>query len=191
MHRNWQTIASDTTLSHHPHPYQPIQNPAEFTTILSILNKHNGSSRQDSWHYYQYTPTYTNSDIPTVIHPQWQHFPPLLIIRHTQLILALRATQWNIKTYFEDQVITQRLWDTPTPLLLCWLIRNFSYALLIKKLFGPNNIFLYTLCHQIVFSLWDFLFLSPIPTSRTSILSYTHKKVFPYTVFECCHNIQN
>ena len=40
----------------HPNPYQPTPNSATFTA-MSILKKDNGSSRQDSWHYYPYTPT--------------------------------------------------------------------------------------------------------------------------------------
>ena len=64
----------------HPNPYQPIPNPAAFTTILSTLHKYmaphnripNTTTRNTSLHQYRHT----HSDIRTVIHPQWLHFFP-------------------------------------------------------------------------------------------------------------------
>ena len=165
-------------------------------------------------HIHQYR--HTHSDIVTIIYPQWLHSPPpLLPIRHTELILVLWTTSWNIKTFYEDQDITQLLWDTPIRWLLCSLFRKLSQTLFITNLFGSNNIFLYNLCHHMVFSLWDVPTNITLPT-HTSTDHYSHTlvarckvpfsqscvnityvilamqapKFFQYTAFECSHNIR-
>ena len=170
-------------------------------------------------HIHQYR--YTHSDKPTVIYPQWLHFFSFLLPPYQTHPTNLGTTDsiMEHKAFYEGQVITKRLRDTPTRSLLCWLFKNFSYTLLMKKLFGSNNMFLYNLCHHMVFSLWDFptnITLPPITllvsvvtlaphigfipqgfffSRRANItcinLRYTHQTFFPYTVFECCHNIWN
>ena len=140
----------------------------------------------------------TTTDIhphtPIQTHPQWYShnyiptvvtLPPLLPIRRTELILVLWTTSWNIKTFYEDQDITQLLWDTPIRWLLCSLFRKLSQTLFITNLFGSNNIFLYNLCHHIVFSLWDVpanITLPPIPvlTSIVTPSSHGHSPEVPF-----------
>ena len=106
------------------------------------------------------------------------------------------------QTCYQEQGITQRLRTK--------LFRKFSYTLFITNLFGSNNMFLYNLCHHMVFYLWDFptnITLPPVPVltsvftpsshrvppprfffsshvpTYTSILPCTHtKKKFPYMI---------
>ena len=141
------------------------------------------------------TTTNIHPHTPIQTHPQWYSHnyiptvvtlpPPLLPIRHTELILVLWTTSWNIKTFYEDQDITQLLWDTPIRWLLCSLFRKLSQTLFITNLFGSNNIFLYNLCHHIVFSLWDVpanITLPPIPvlTSIITPSSHGHSPKVPF-----------
>ena len=89
VHKNWHTIASDTLhslLSCCPNPYQPIPNPASFTTILSTLHKRiapHGRIPSSSTHKHLHTPIET--------FPQWynhsSYTPPL-----HQLIFVLWVT---------------------------------------------------------------------------------------------------
>ena len=66
--------APHSSLSGHPNPYQPIQNPAAFTTILSTLHKYMAPPPHILTDIHQYRHTY--SYIPTVIYPQWLDSPP-------------------------------------------------------------------------------------------------------------------
>ena len=99
VHKNWHTIASDTTLS-------TIANPLAIQILISLyqIQQHSQPSHPlctSIWlltaEFLTLLPIWTNKDIPTVIYPQlYTHSgytpPPLLPIRHIQLILVLRTT---------------------------------------------------------------------------------------------------
>ena len=92
LHRNWQTIAIDTTLATIS-PSKPLSAYTKFSNIHSHVH-----SEKAQWfftagfltllpiytHINQYI--YTHSNIPTVV------TLPLLLIKHTQLILVLQTT---------------------------------------------------------------------------------------------------
>ena len=209
IHKNWHAIANDTTLHYldiqtlislyqiqqHSQPLCPCCTSiwllmAGFLTPLPIYI-----------HIYQYR--HTHCDIVRVTYPQWLQ-SPLLPIRHTKLILVLQTTYLNIKTCYEDQGITQWLWDTPTRRLLCSLLRKLSHTLFITNLFGSNNIFLYNLCQHMAFSLWDFpanITLPPIPILTSIVTPSSHRVPpprFPFSshaptshtlILPCTHQI--
>ena len=74
IHMNWHNVANDTTLPT-IWPSKPL---SAYTKSKSIHNHlvHSAqtycSSQQDSWHQYPPTPTYTNTEIPTMIYP-WRY----------------------------------------------------------------------------------------------------------------------
>ena len=67
-----------TPLLSHPNRYQPIPNPAAFTTIMStilwLLMTGFLTPLPIYIHIHQYR--HTHSDIVTIIYPQWLHSPP-------------------------------------------------------------------------------------------------------------------
>ena len=87
IHRNWEIVANDTTLS----TIWPSKSLSAYTKSNSIHNHlvHSaqtyGASQQNSWNHYPYAPTYTNTDIATYNHSSHTRF--LLNTGHIQLIL--------------------------------------------------------------------------------------------------------
>ena len=82
----------------HPNPYQPIPNPATFTTILFILKKHivpHGRIPNTTTHLHPHTPIQTYTQIYThsgyTFSPPYQTHPTILgttenIMEHQEML---------------------------------------------------------------------------------------------------------
>ena len=111
----------------HPNPYQPIPNPAVFTTVCPLCT----SIWLLTGGFQTLLPIYTHihPHTPIQTYPQWYNYsyiptvaaffrPPPYQTQPTNL-----GSTENTMEYqgYGDQGITQRLQDTPKHSLLCWL----------------------------------------------------------------------
>ena len=141
----------------------------------------------------------TTTDIhphtPIQTHPQWyshNYIPTVVTLPPPPFSLSdIPNSSWYYGQHHGTSrhsmkiKISPNYYETPIRWLLCSLFRKLSQTLFITNLFGSNNIFLYNLCHHIVFSLWDVpanITLPPIPvlTSIITPSSHGHSPKVPF-----------
>ena len=172
-------ITPHSPLSVSPNLHQAIPNPTTFRTILPTLHKHVAShSRIPNTNTHTHPHTH-----PVQTYAQWCTHSDISTVTTRLLPSPYQRRPTNIDTWdnitenqkiYEDEGITQQLWDTPTRSALCGLFKNFSYTLLIKTDLD-SVIYFSIICAAILHFLYD--------TSRPIMLchscQYWPKKSYP------------